>query len=405
LGAIGMTKYQAFLNKNKFSRLAGLTVGLAMAGCSGGTMMMTPPPVTANANFMFVANTNSDTISAFQIDPKSGMPTQVAGSPFAAGMAPEFMATDAAGKFLFVANSNSNDVSAFTIDGSKGTLVAINGSPFPTGSQPKGLAVVSSANLVFVANNVSSDISVFKFDPVTGALTAAAGSPFKGVPSPIGVATDALGKFLYVTNTDLNTLTNTNAISAFSIDTSTGALTPVAGSPFASGTTPIGLAADPNGLFVYVGDHMANVTSAANAISAFNVDASNGSLTRVGGPPSQQSSCAISCHNNPLHPLRVAIHPAARFAYVTGVGENSVFPFSLHNGSLSPISNPAATGQHPFGMAFDPTGSFLFVANKVDNTISGFSVDSTMGTLTPLMNSPFPSGGSGPVGIVTVRHQ
>jgi 6-phosphogluconolactonase (cycloisomerase 2 family) len=257
-------------------------------------------------------------------------------------------------------------------------------------------------NLLFVANNGSNDISVFKFDALTGALTPAAGSPFKGVPTPIGVATDALGKFLYVTNTDLNTLSNTNAISAFSIDGTTGALTAVAGSPFATGTTPIGLVADPNGIFVYVGDHMANVASAADAISAFTVSPTNGSLTRVGGAPHQQTSCGISCHDNPLHALRLAIHPAARFAYVTGVGENSVSVFSLSGGSLTAVASPVATGQHPFGTAFDPTGSFLYVVNKVDNNISGYSVNSMTGMLTPLSNSPF-SAGSGPVGIVIIH--
>jgi DNA-binding beta-propeller fold protein YncE len=397
-----MERYQEKIIEKLFRNIKVMFLGVALAGCGGGKMMMTPPPVTMNTSFAFVANTNSNTVSAFQVDSQTGTLFPISGGTFPTGIAPEFMAVDSGSKFLFVANSNSNDVSVFAIDPTKGNLTAAPGSPFPAGTQPKGLAVVSSANLLFVANNGSDDISVFKFDGFTGALTPAAGSPLKGVPTPIGVATDALGKFLYVTNTNLGTLASTNSISAFSIDTTTGALTPAAGSPFATGTTPIGLAADPNEMFVYVGDHMANVSSTAAAISAFNVSATDGSLTRVGGAPSQQASCGISCHNNPLHPLRLAIHPAARFAYVTGVGENSVFAFSLSNGFLTAAASPVATGQHPFGMAFDPTGIFLYVANKVDNNISGYSVNSMTGMLTPLSHSPFPVG-SGPVGIVIVR--
>jgi 6-phosphogluconolactonase len=399
-----MKKYQENVIETLFRRFAVIFLGLGFAGCGGTTMMMTPPPVTMNTSFAFVANTNANTVSAFQVDPKSGALFQLAGGTFPTGMAPEFMAVDVASKFLFVSNSNSNDISAFRIDATNGTLTAVSGSPFPAGTQPKGLALVSSANLLFVANNGSNDISVFRFDSVTGVLTPASGSPFKGVLTPIGVTTDALGKFLYVTNTNLGGLTSTNTISAFSIDGATGALTAVPGSPFATGTTPIGLAPDPNGIFVYVGDHMANVASAADAISAFNVNPMNGALTRVGAPPIQQSSCGISCHDNPVHPLRLVIHPTARFAYVAGVGENSVLAFRLNNGSLSAAANPVATGQHPFGMAFDPTGSFLYVANKVDNNISGYSVDSMTGMLTPLNNSPFPAG-SGPVGIVVVHKQ
>ncbi len=399
--AIHMSKYQAFINHNEFSRFALFALGLALAGCGGGAtmMMMSPPPAAANASFLFVTNTSSNTVAAFQVDPKSGTPTQVAGSPFVAGMAPEFMATDATGKFLFVANSTSNDVSAFAIDNTEGTLTTVTGSPFPAGSQPKGLAVVSSANLVFVANNVSNDVSVFKFDSMTGALTAVAqaSGTFTGLSGPIGASTDPMGKFLFVTNL------NSSTVSSFSIDSATGMLTAVAGSPFSTGTTPIGLIADPNGMFVYVGDHMADVTNPGDAITPFSMNAMNGGLAPVQALPPAPASCgSAKCHVNPL---RLAIHPVARFAYVANVGANSVSAFSLHNGSLSLVSTPVATGQHPFGMAFDPTGSFLFVANKVDNTVSGFSVDSMMGTLTPLANSPFPSGGSGPVGIVSVRHQ
>jgi 6-phosphogluconolactonase len=398
-----MEKYQGKKIEKLFRTSKVMLLGVGLVSCGGGRMMMTPPPVTMSTSFAFVANTNSNTISAFQVNPQSGALLSISGGTFSTGLAPEFMAVDSGSKFLFVANANSNDVSVLAIDATKGNLTAAPGSPFPAGIQPKGLAVVSSANLLFVANNGSNDISVFKFDPMTGALTPAAGSPFQGAPSPIGVTTDALGKFLYVTNTDLNTLSNTNTISAFSIDATTGAITAVAGSPFATGTTPIGLVADPNGMFVYVGDHMASVSSTAAAISAFNVSATDGSLSRVGGMPSQQSSCGISCHSNPLHPLRLAIHPAARFAYVTGVGENSVFAFSLSNGSMTAASS-VATGQHPFGMAFDPTGGFLYVANKVDNNISGYSVNSMTGKLTPLSNSPFPAG-SGPTGIVIVHKQ
>jgi len=398
-----MSRPQAIARDEKLRCLALVLLGmtLAFAGCGHGSMMAmaSTTPVATNASIAFVANTNSNTVAAFQVDPTSGSLSPVAGSPFATGMAPEFMAADAAGKFLFVANSNSNDVSVFSIDATKGTLTAVTGSPFSTGNQPKGIAVLSSANLLLVTNNASNDISVFKFDPMKGALTSVAqpANTFASLSGPIGASTDPMGKFLFVTNL------NSSTVSAFSIDQAAGTLAPVAGSPFATGTTPIGLASDPNGMFVYVGDHMANVTDPAAALSAFSINSMNGGLTPVGALPPAPASCgSATCHVNPL---RVAVHPVARFAYVANVGQNSVSAFSLHSGALTAVASPIATGQHPFGMAFDPTGSFLFVANKVDNTISGFSMNAMTGTLTPLANSPFPSGGSGPVGIVTVRGQ
>jgi hypothetical protein len=41
-------------------------------------------------------------------------------------------------------------------------------------------------------------------------------------------------------------------ISAFTINSTSGALTPVGGSPFATGTSPISVTVDPSGKFVYV---------------------------------------------------------------------------------------------------------------------------------------------------------
>jgi 6-phosphogluconolactonase (cycloisomerase 2 family) len=56
-------------------------------------------------------------------------------------------------------------------------------------------------------------------------------------------------------------------------------------------------------------------------------------------------------------------------------------------------------------MALDGMGNFLFVANKVDNNVSAFAVNSTSGGLMSVNGSPFAAGGSGPAGIVVVAKQ
>src|SRR5260370_2253286 len=62
---------------------------------------------------------------------------------------------------------------------------------------------------------------------------------------PDAVSLDPSGKFAYITN-DL-----TNDVSAFTVDSATGSLTPVPGPPFAAGSTPFPLTLDPSGTFVY----------------------------------------------------------------------------------------------------------------------------------------------------------
>jgi DNA-binding beta-propeller fold protein YncE len=90
--------------------------------------------------------------------------------------------------------------------------------------------------------------------------------------------------------------------------------------------------------------------------------------------------------------------------FVSNVGGNSVSVFNINNGP-PPASPTVATGQHPFGMALDGMGNFLFVANKVDNNVSAFAVNSTSGGLMSVNGSPFAAGGSGPAGIVVVAKQ
>ena len=61
-----------------------------------------------------------------------------------------------------------------------------------------------------------------------------------------------------------------------------------------------------------------------------------------------------------------------------------------------------STGAHPFGVAVDPTGHFLYVVNKVDNSISGFALNSATGALTPMAGFPVSEGGNAPTDIVIV---
>jgi len=354
------------------------------------TVPSAPAAKGQKASFAYVTNMNSNSISAFEVDPNTGTLSPLPGSPIATGSAPEFLAADASEQFLYVANSSSNDVSAFQIDRMTGALTPVPGSRFPAGSVPKGVALATSANLLFVANEGSNDISAFKIDAMTGALAAVAGSPFGGVDSPFGLVVNPAGTFLYANNI------NKNSVSGFLINSNTGALTNVPGFSFATGQTPIGVVADPNGKFLYVGDHM------QDSVSAYSIDPMSGALTRISGSPATSASCSSSCH---INPLRLATHPTVRVAYVANVGGNSLSTFGMNNGTLSPISAPVATGQHPFGVALDPKGDFVYVVNKVDDTISGFSVDAVTGAPTLLPNSPFPAGGQAPVGILIVPQQ
>jgi 6-phosphogluconolactonase (cycloisomerase 2 family) len=205
------------------------------------------------------------------------------------------------------------------------------------------------------------------------------------------------GTFLFVSSFNGGSGSG-NTVTTFSINSTTGVLTPanpaLATSNPAGITAPIGMVSDGN--FLFVGNHM------AESVVTFSINGSNGALTPTAPLPAPASACGVSCHHNPL---RLAVDPMDRFIYWTNVQAGTLSSFNINNGSLMAVSE-VATGQHPFGLAFDPSGTLLYVVNKNDNTISGFSVNASTGNVTPLSGSPFPEGNNtAPTDIVIVGKQ
>lgn len=86
---------------------------------------------------------------------------------------------------------------------------------------------------VYVVNGSSDNISTFTIDTRSGALTPVTGSPFPaGGAAPKSIAFDPKGKFAYVANYLSNT------VSAFTVDAASGALRAMTGSPYFAGTWP-----------------------------------------------------------------------------------------------------------------------------------------------------------------------
>jgi 6-phosphogluconolactonase (cycloisomerase 2 family) len=126
----------------------------------------------------------SSSVYAYTIDAASGGLTAVANSPFTAGENPVSATVDVSGRFLFVANNantaNGNSVSAFSIDPDTGVLTPVPGSPFAASPFPLFVAADPSGQYVYVGLDTSPGIAAFVINQKTGALTPMAGSPFPG---------------------------------------------------------------------------------------------------------------------------------------------------------------------------------------------------------------------------------
>ena len=63
-------------------------------------------------------------------------------------------------------------------------------------------------------------------------------------------------------------------------------------------------------------------------------------------------------------------------------------------GALTEVGTPHPVGASPTGVAIDPTGSFLYVANSGNGTVSTFTINSSTGALTAVGSAVSTGGGN-----------
>jgi 6-phosphogluconolactonase len=341
---------------------------------------------TAPAEFLYATALNQ--ISSFSFS-AVGVPTSLgsqAGPNSSLGIV-----ADASGKYLYVSDF-ANGIDGFAINSTSGGLTAVPGSPFLTGSSVGGIAVDPSTKFLYVALLNNSQVAGFTINSSTGALTPMLQSPFAAGNTPFQAVVDPSGKFLYVSN--LND--SLGGISAYTIDPTSGALTPVAGSPFPTQSNfpgPNGLAIGGGGKFLYVG--MSGTVNANNVVSAFSINTSSGALTQLAGSPFPTGS----------NPQRVATDAAGKFLFTANFQDNTVSAFAIDGtaGGLTAVAgSPFAVQGSPAGLVVDPTGGFLAVANSGNSGLSVFSLNSTSGVLSAVPGSPF-STGQGLSGVAVAR--
>ena len=209
----------------------------SLTAISGSPFSVAPNSVDAltdsSGKFLFAVSASS--VSAFTISPTSGALSAVGQAvPLPGSTLPslEFAATTPTGNFLYVPLTAGNSVAAFSFDMTTGALTAIPGSPFPVASMPQ--TVTATPTTIYVMRSLDNKISAFAWDKTTGTLTEIGGSPFDSQGASGGGMATLSGHYLYATRVNNLISPNTDAIVGFTIDSS-GALTPIPGSPFPSG--------------------------------------------------------------------------------------------------------------------------------------------------------------------------
>lgn len=332
-------------------------------------------------------NTGQNAVIAYK-DNGDGVLTQLTGSPFltsgtgvsdlAQGLGPldsDFeLRISADKKFLLAVNSGSNTIAVFSIN-SDGTLVQVPGSPFASGGQtPVSIGV--SDNTVFVVNKSQDPLaltpqapnySTFTID-ATGKLTPVTGGKFEvmaGVsPSQALVSNDK--KYLYGTDfLSFMLTTPLPSLKAFAIG-STGTLSTLAGSPYATPVTPdaaLGLWQHPSGTPLYVGFPV------QGKIGVYNVNATTGALTFQTSVAAGKAACWFRTNSvgNHLYALNSGDNVVQVYNTASPLLPVSIQSLQLKNsGPL--YGGPGFTTSEDFSLCLSTNEKTLYVVCQHTNT-------------------------------------
>lgn len=279
------------------------------------------------------------------------------------------------GEFAYALNGDQ--VSMYTLDSCDGNLRPTVPATVATGSTqeepiPEDMVVDPAGRFAYVANLVSNaaddaTISMYTINPSSGVLTPMTPATVPTGFLPQGIAIDPSGKFVYTANSDDNT------VSMFTINQTTGVLTPTNPPTVATGWSPNFVTVDPSGRFAYVSNQD------DDTISMYTINPNTGLLT-----PTTPATVATGSS-----PFGVAVDPSGKFAYVPNTydPENTVSQYMIDSltGVLTPDAPSTVTaGNQPTALAVDPASRFAYAVNRIDNTISVFSIDPNTGKLTSI---------------------
>jgi 6-phosphogluconolactonase len=325
--------------------------------------------VDASGGLVYVANQGTDEITAYSLDKATGGLSQIPGSPFTAGDAPQKVQIDPSGQYLVAANLLSGNLSVYSRT-QTGALTPVAGSPFALNSaaRPVDVAFDPSGRFLFATDSNAQGVWVFSMNAATGALLPVAGSPFvNGVQNPVDLEITGDGRFLVVANS------LSDNISVFAVNPANGALAPVAGSPFAAGLQPRALALDPSGRFLYA----ANGNS--DNLYTYSIDRVSGVLAEVGGGRVSTGDL----------PSAVRVDPTGQWLYVTHLNSSTVGSYRIDTTSGIPaLQRLHATRRSPSAMALTQGTETLriesrhaYVVNHSGDTLSELDVDDATGSL------------------------
>ncbi len=209
-------------------------------------------------------------VSAFTVNPTTGALTPNGSAPLTvpvpAATGRRTMAIHPAGTFVFVADSVIGNAASFAVNASTGALTAVGA--YSTSASPTSIAV-NAAGTQLLVTTVANTVARLSID-ASGAL-ALQNTTASGGGGSIAVAFDGASSKALVAHTD-------GVIAPFLVTAGTGELTAVPGGNGLSSGTPLAVAVNTAGTLAFVAN------SSSNQVASFLISAT-GALTNGAGSP------------------------------------------------------------------------------------------------------------------------
>ena len=386
-----MTKRNRLSTAVALSTLS-LLLGL-MVGCGGSSTLTTPqppppppPPPLPQGTELLYSGDDAGVIHEFAVDPNSGkltsLGTVAVTSPAAGNVR---LAADLGGKVLYATSSVTGgaNVASFLVDQKTGGLSPVAGSP--TLSVTPG-QLVGGSELYVIPDPSANSTQLFSFhiDSFSAALSSAQTFALPGVPQDLAIFPSPTSFWLGIALED----TSGGEIAGIAPDSTTGVVGLIPGPPTSTGgDNPQAIRITPDGKFVVAANQ------GSDNVAVFSLNATTDVLTPVPGSP-----FASGLKPGPLAiapPLLAGISASGMFVFVANTGDNSLSAYSIDStGTLTPLTGspiPLGNTAQPSSVAVDPGGKFVYVSISPQQ-IAGFALDASTGTLTPITGSPFSVG-------------
>jgi 6-phosphogluconolactonase (cycloisomerase 2 family) len=402
----------------------------ALTPLPGSPFPMGATPVTIavepTGRFLYVFATNlvigvvQEFLYEYIIDSVTGVLTLTSSSPttweLTSGYIFDSIAFAPGGNYAYLGQVTGGNTGALTVvcsvDFSTGTLAPIGSAQPATTGVANQVAISPNGGFLYSINTTFSQADAFTIGSSGASLTEISGSPYSVPFGPSSLAVHPTGNFLYIANSNStfqappSTGPVNGSIYGFSIDSGTGTLTPVAGSPYSAGVTPGSIVADPGGNFAYVTTTTTGTPFAQ--ISGYSINIVSGVLAPLSWAPWTDSTTSngaqLAISNGPSttlnpSPMISSLSPPSSVAtdipFTLQINGANFMPGSMvyFGGQLRTSSLVSSTQLNASILATDidnDGNAVVFVFNPLPGGGASTSIEFPVSALSPVISSISP---------------